>query len=211
MPSGFPRAGRWSLVMASLTLVVGCGSQTSPGATGTSPRTSTVAPPSSTSPLPGQPGGPDHSVTYDLAGAMTQVGRDSYSRSYALMSVDRSQTVLTLRVTDLADGAAIIARARAAQPGYAGVSVHLIKVPYSEKELLAAQNRLTDRDWKKYRLVGTGPDSGQYLSVRTDDPQLKDPVSGRAGRHLMERTLSRIVGVRVVVTYSVPSGPAATA
>lgn len=140
---------------------------------------------------------------------MTQVGRDSYSRSYALMSVDRSQTVLTLRVTDLADGRAIVAQARARRPQSTAVAVHLVKVPYSEKELLAAQNQLTDRDWKKYRLVGTGPDSGRYLSVRTDDPQLKDPVSGRAGRHLMERTLSRIAGVRVVVTYSVPSGPSA--
>lgn len=203
-----------------VVLCAGCGTARAPGSTGSAAPTSTTTrtrtmPPSSPSTSrptgststvsPGEGGANGLDATINLAQAIDSAGHTRYVSTYGLIILNRSQYGMTLQMTDLAQGRKLLAGARAGHPEWAAVPVVLVKVPYTDKRLRTAQDAVPDASYQKYQLVSVGVGTCEYLSVASSGTRMKDPVSGKNAREVLARTLSRTLGVRVVVTYSPPA------
>lgn len=195
--------GGWRCRSVGLMLVAGCGSQSAPGRNSVSPTVSTTT--STTSAKSPKPAASNTDATIEMATALDTAAHAGYVATFAAISITTSQRGLELQMTDLAQGSTLIAKVRSGHPEWAAVPVALVKVPYTEQRLEAAQKALPDAAWTKYQLVGVGYGTGRYLEVTSSDTRLKAPVAGRAAREKLAQTLTSQLGVRVLVTYSTPA------
>ncbi|MDQ2849954.1 MAG: hypothetical protein M3Y49_04320 [Actinomycetota bacterium] len=215
------RQSRWArqrVVTAAIAvsvLIAGCGSQIAPGGDSTSPPASqsvTIATPSASKPSVSTPKTPTtplltptfDQATYDLIRALDVAAHARYVNTFGSLSFAPPHHGVILAMTDLANARALISSTRAGHPQWSRVAVTLVKVTYTEAQLQAAQNAVSPTYWKKYELVSVGSGAGDYVDVGSSDPSLKGP-GGRVGRERLASILTRAVGVRVIVTYSLPA------